>query len=409
MSQDATPLLQETLSGFLERYKANASPSTRQAYGSAIRRFFRYLDDSDDEDLDGDSPTSHLADHLDAFLRYADALAQSGLSEATYRLYLTALGQWLDYLFESDLLDDGVTATDFQRLRKRLRSRLDVSLKSADLKPERERKGPPDELTEGLLEIARRDIPNPNAGDADRRRAELRRLRNVALLETLISTGARIGEVVGLNVGDLLDDRAAEIRPDVGKGDKERVVFLDERAWAALQAYLGETQAGQSNAPIFRRHDRAAGDKVLRLSVHGAERVIRTYRAQLVRDLCEKLVQMLLPDAQPERRTLLADRLEAGEWPDALAVALHRERGLAERGYHLKRLIAQAREITAHSFRHAFAVRVLAVTENTRVVQDMLGHADPGTTQGYTGPLSRERLAQAHREAHRDRGMDKEL
>jgi len=84
----------------------------------------------------------------------------------------------------------------------------------------------------------------------------------VALLETLISTGARIGEVVGFNVGDLLDDRAADIRRGVGKGDKRRVVFFDDRAWFALQAYLGETGAAHGHMPIFLRHDRGAGGKI---------------------------------------------------------------------------------------------------------------------------------------------------
>ena len=407
MAQDAAPLLQDTLPAFLKRYKSNVSPSTRESYASALRRFFRYLDDEHDG-LSADAPAPHLVAHLDAFLSYADALAQSGLSEATYRLYLTALGQWLDYLFEADLLDDGVTAAVFQRLRKQLTRRLNVSLKSADLRPEQERRGPPDELTERILELARRDVPDPDACDADRRRAELRRLRNVALLETLVSTGGRIGEVVGLNVGDLLDDHAAEIRPDVGKGDKGRVVFLDERAWAALQAYLGETRAGRHDAPIFRRHDRAAGDKVLRLGVHGAEHVVRTYRAQLVRNLCEELVQMLLPDARSERQVLLADRLEDGEWPDALAKAIHRQSGLAERGYRLKRRIEQAREITPHSFRHAFAVRVLDATGNLTVAQDMMGHESSSTTRRYAGKLSRERLSQAHQAAYRDRGDQQE-
>lgn len=132
--------------------------------------------------------------------------------------------------------------------------------------------------------------------------------------------------------------------------------------------------------PSFRRHDRAAGDRVLRLGVHGAERVVRTYRAQLVRNLCEELVQMLLPDARPERQVLLADSLEDGEWSDALAKALHRQPGLAERAYRLKRRIEQAREITPHSLRHAFAVRVLDATGNPTVAQDMMGHESSSTT-----------------------------
>jgi integrase len=157
-------------------------------------------------------------------------------------------------------LGDGVTATDFQRLRKQLQDKTNVSLKSANLKPERERRPPGDALIGRFLHVARHDTTmDPDASPAARRRAELRRLRNVALLETLVSTDARIGEVVGLNVGDLLDDQAALIRRGVGKGDKSRVAFFDDQAWFALQAYVGETGAAHGAAPIFLRHDRGAG------------------------------------------------------------------------------------------------------------------------------------------------------
>lgn len=402
MPSNPTAPLRGTLSGFLTTYKGNTSPSTQATYATALRRFFRYLDSDECDAPDADSPTPCLAHHLDVLLDYADRLAQSGLSEATYRLYLTALGQWLDYLFEANLLGNGVTATDFQRLRSRLSGRLRISLKSTDLRPEQERSAPPDELIERLITLARRDVPDPDLGDADRRRAELRRLRNVAFLETLVSTGARIGEVLGLNVGDLLDDQAAVIRRGVGKGDKERVIFFDDRAWRALQTYLGEVRAGRSDTPIFRRHDRAAGGEVLRLGVHGGEGALRKYRAQLVRVLCEELVVMLLPDAPDERHILLADRLEDGdEWPDELAQALHAQPGVTDDAYRLKRWIAQARRVTAHSFRHAFGTTLLEETGDLASVQDLMGHADPGTTRRYS-KLSDERLRQVHRARRRD-------
>ena len=121
----------------------------------------------------------------------------------------------------------------------------------------------------------------------------------MALLETLISTGARIGEVVGFNIGDLLDDRAADIRRGVGKGDKRRVVFFDDRAWFALQAYLGETGAAHGHMPIFLRHDRGAGGKIKRLSEKGAQAEIRRLRSQVVLELCGELARLLLADHDP--------------------------------------------------------------------------------------------------------------
>jgi site-specific recombinase XerD len=394
--------LEETLPDFIEGRRNNISPSTASTYTTALRRFLHYLDDH--ETLDPDSPTPLLADCLDVLLRYADFLAQSGLSESTYTLYLTALGQWLDYLFEADLLDDGVTATDFQRLRKQLRDKTNVSLKSANLKPERERRAPGAKLIERFLLVARRDrAADRDASPAERRRSELRRLRNVALVETLVSTGARIGEVVGLNVGDLLDDQAAHIRRGVGKGDKSRVVFFDDRAWFALQAYIGETGAAHGAAPIFLRHDRGAGSKIKRISEKGAQAVLRRLRSLVVLDLCEDLVRLLLTSRDPMEDHIahLAGKLaEDDAWPEGLSRAQRDHPELTDEVYALRMQIRQAREVTAHSFRHALGTTLLEETGDLAAVQDLLGHADPGTTRRYSR-LSDERLRQVHREGLR--------
>jgi site-specific recombinase XerD len=244
---------------------------------------------------------------------------------------------------------------------------------------------------------------DPDASPAARRRAELRRLRNVALLETLVSTGARIGEVVGLNVGDLLDDQAALIRRGVGKGDKSRVAFFDDQAWFALQAYVGETGAAHGAAPIFLRHDRGAGGKAKRLSEKGAQAEIRRLRSLVVLDLCEELVRLLLADHDPTEGHVahLAGRLaEDDAWPEQLSQAQRAHPELTDQVYGLRMQIRQAREVTAHSFRHALGTKLLEETGDLAAVQDLLGHADPGTTRRYSG-LSDERLRQVHREGLR--------
>jgi len=391
--------LEASVPAFIDSRRNNVSPRTAMTYRSALRRFLRYIDDQ--ERINPESSISRLSDRLDLLLDYADDLAQSGLSESTYTLYLKALNQWLDYLFESNILGDDITATTYQRLRDKLSAKTHISLKSTNLKPEKERRAPGDEVIARFLRAAREDdTVDPDASLDDQRRGELRRLRNIAILETLVSTGARISEVMGLDVGDLLDDEAAVIRRGVGKGDKSRAVFFDEVAWFAVQAYMGETGVRRASHPIFLRHDRGAGDKIMRLSDTGAQREIRRLRSKVVLSLCEDLVRLLLADHAPTEDHVahLAARIaEDDAWPEQLTNAQNARPELADDVYRLRIQIRQARETTAHSFRHAFATKVLSNTGDLAGTQDLMGHANPNTTRRYA-KLSRERLRQLHRE-----------
>jgi len=394
-----TMTLEASVPAFLASRRNNVSPNTSATYETALHRFLDFLEGHDV--LGPESPTLSLADHLTVLLEYADSLAHSGLSESTYRLYLTVLNQWLDYLFESNILGDDITATDHQRLRDQLSAKTHVSLKSVDLKPEKERRAPGDEVIQRFLRAARHDnTVDPDASRDDQRRGELRRLRNVAILETLVSTGARISEVMGLNVGDLLDDQAALIRRGVGKGDKPRVIYFDEVAWFALQAYIGETGVTHGSDPVFLRHDRGAGDQIKRLSAKSAQREIRRLRSKVVLSLAKDLTRLLLGDHDPteDHIAYLAARVAEDEaWPEQLADAQKSHTELADGVYRLRMQIRQARQTTAHSFRHAFATTILTQSGDLAATQDLMGHADPGTTRRYA-KLSSERLRKVHRE-----------
>lgn len=63
--------------------------------------------------------------------------------------------------------------------------------------------------------------------------------RNYALLEVLLETGLRVGEVAGLRIGDLaLHDRSGVVRVREGKGRKQREVPLNSQVRRALKLYL---------------------------------------------------------------------------------------------------------------------------------------------------------------------------
>ena len=165
-------------------------------------------------------------------------------------------------------------------------------------------------------------------------------LRDRAMVELLYGTGIRVGELVALDVRDL-ELRAKEVRV-MGKGNKERIVPVPERAREALSAWLG-----------VRRH---AG--VLR----------------------EPLFISLRPRKEAAPRRLAAREAR---------------RVLAERG-----LGADLREhVHPHRLRHSYATHLLDMGADLREIQELLGHTSLSTTQKYTA-VSIEHLRDVYDQAH---------
>ncbi len=153
-------------------------------------------------------------------------------------------------------------------------------------------------------------------------------LRDAALLELLYGTGARISEVLDLDVDDLT---AALADPDLGlrlfgKGRKERLVPLGSYARAAVDAWL----------------------------VRGRP----TWAAKSAR-----ATPALLLNSQGRRLSRQS----------AWAII----RGHAEAA-------GITTEISPHTLRHSYATHLLDGGADVRVVQELLGHASVTTTQLYT-------------------------
>ncbi|HYP46853.1 MAG TPA: site-specific tyrosine recombinase XerD [Propionibacteriaceae bacterium] len=167
--------------------------------------------------------------------------------------------------------------------------------------------------------------------DAPARDTELG-LRDLALLELLYGTGARITEVVSLDVDDV--SRAVghpgedEHRPGLrvlGKGSKERILPLGSYARAALEGYLVRSR------PVLSARGKA--DPALFLNARGG-RLSRQSAWTILRS--------------------------------AAQVA-----GIAV-------------DVSPHTLRHSFATHLLDGGADVRVVQELLGHASVTTTQIYT-------------------------
>jgi integrase/recombinase XerC len=191
-----------------------------------------------------------------------------------------------------------------------------------------------------------RTLPRPDLNDALDRLAALAgpaAARDLALLEMTYSSGLRVSELVGLHRGDL--DRGARLLRVRGKGRKERVVPLGQRALAALDRMLGleGRTAGPRDEPLFAGRPGRAGGAAARAA------------------LTPRTVQRVVG------------------------------RRLAQ--------VAGGLGVTPHALRHSFASHLLDAGADLRAIQELLGHASLSSTQVYTH-VSRTRLKQAYEQAH---------
>jgi integrase/recombinase XerC len=154
-------------------------------------------------------------------------------------------------------------------------------------------------------------------------------LRDRALLETLYSTGARVGELVALDIGDVRELEGL-VRLQ-GKGRKERIVPIGEMALDAIRRYrlsLPLPSAGVPPRALF------CNQRGGRLTSRSVARVVNRY----------------------------SSRLAGGA-------------------------------VSPHALRHSFATHLLDEGADLRSIQEMLGHASLRTTQRYTHVATDQLLA----------------
>jgi integrase/recombinase XerC len=162
-------------------------------------------------------------------------------------------------------------------------------------------------------------------------------LRDVAMVEMLYASGARVAELCGLDLSDIDYDRQT-IRV-LGKGNKERTIPLGNPAMLALNLYLKDARDTLKNAQSA---------NAVFLGVRGKRIDQRTVR------------------------TVVYNALQAIE-------------GIERMG--------------PHALRHSAATHLLEGGADLRTVQEILGHASLATTQIYTH-VSTERLQKAFKQAH---------
>ncbi len=192
---------------------------------------------------------------------------------------------------------------------------------------------------DGLLARAKALTDAPDASALQR----LRALRLYCLLEVLYATGLRVSELVALpRSASRRDARMIVVR---GKGNKERLVPLNEASRQAMADYLAAIEALKPE-----KKKNAANSKWLFPSFGKSGHLTRQHFARDLKELAASA-------------------------------------GLA------------ARMVSPHVLRHAFASHLLHNGADLRIVQTLLGHTDISTTQIYTHVVE-ERLKSLVRDLH---------
>jgi len=161
--------------------------------------------------------------------------------------------------------------------------------------------------------------------------------RDTAILHLLYASGMRVSELVSLNLDDI--DVAGGYVRCFGKGNKERIIPIHERATSAVEEYVKED------------------------------------RPRLVQS---KEEPALFLNARGERLT------RQGLWQILKGYAKSAE---------------LETDITPHTLRHSFATHMLNGGADLRSVQELLGHANISTTQVYTY-LTTEHIRSSYDKSH---------
>ena len=323
----------KSVEDYLNSVALARSPNTARTYRQALASFLSILAQH------GLDPTRWPVDKAteDWIRWFLDHL--KGYAPATERLYLTAVGGWYDYLAAETLAE-----VNLPRLRMLIRRRA--------RKPGQRLPQFPRLAIETVLAHAETLAARPAKDQAE----HLRLLRDRAFLMTLADTGLRVHEACRLRRGDLDWQEAQALI--IGKGNLQAVIRFSKRSLEALRAYLrvrnaldGASGRALSALPLFARHDRGAGRRVLTITPTTGRAIVH-----------ERVAEALGPEA--------------------------------------------VGSVTPHSFRHFFVTTVLRGSGgNLKLAQELARHRNIAVTQRYAH-LSDDELDRGYHDIFDARSSD---
>lgn len=289
------------------------SPETHRNYQSDLHQFFAHIQERFFQTDTDPKPDAIDALHIRSYLKH---LNDQGLKKTSLARKLACLKSFFRFLLEEGRIGHNPASA----IRSpRLGTRLPTVLTK-------------DEATTLL------DSPSTQTWTET---------RNQAILETLYSSGARVSELVGLNV-DNVDLEAQFIRLR-GKGKKERSVPIGKVAADAILDYQNQISpiAKSKRGTISHILSPRSGSHPLFLNARGGRLTTRSV---------ERIIKQRTGDRFPK-------------------------------------------SVTPHTLRHSFATHLLDEGADLRAIQELLGHASLVTTQKYTH-VATDQLMAVYDRAH---------
>ncbi|CAB4780893.1 unannotated protein [freshwater metagenome] len=287
------------------RVERGLSTNTSKAYERDLHLFSSYC---------LDKQIDLLTINPESIVSYQQFLRNRGLSEASIQRFLSTIRSFFRYLAREKICEDPTLELTTSKIPRKLPKALTI------------------EQITSLITATQSD-------------SDVLALRHRALIELLYGTGARVSELVNLDVSDVSQFNADGVTVEtvklIGKGSKERYVPLGSFASKALSDYLLRLR------PALSAHSKKS-TTALFLNQRGT-RLSRQSAWQFIADIAES--------------------------------------------------IGLAKEVSPHVFRHSYATHLLDGGADIRVVQELLGHASVTTTQIYT-LVTIDKIRETYSSAH---------